>query len=115
MFTPGELNILTVFKLRSSWDTFFDENGKVVQEKLDNLKKEIDLGIWDTYLFWDSESYLNIQTQNKMANVFTNAVLLNLEAQQKGQTNKEMLDEKLDKILGLLHNSVDKNVKLYLY
>lgn len=99
LFTPGELNILTVFKIRSSWDTFFDENGKVVQEKLDNLKKEIDLGIWDTYLFWDSESYLNIQTQNKMANVFTNAVLLNLEAQQKGQTNKEMLDEKLDKIL----------------
>lgn len=93
LFTPGELNILTVFKIRSSWDTFFDENGKVVQEKLDNLKKEIDLGIWDTYLFWDSESYLNIQTQNKMANVFTNAVLLNLEAQQKGQTNKEMLEK----------------------
>lgn len=93
LFTPGELNILTVFKIRSSWDTFFDENGKVVPEKLDNLKKEIDLGIWDTYLFWDSESYFNIQTQNKMANVFTNAVLLNLEAQQKGQTNKEMLEK----------------------
>ena len=29
-----------------------------------------------------------------MANVFTNAVLFNLEAQQKGQSNKEMLDEK---------------------
>lgn len=28
-----------------------------------------------------------------MANVFTNAVLLNLEAQQKGQTNKEMLEK----------------------
>ena len=34
-----------------------------------------------------------------MANVFTNAVFLNSEAQQKGQTNKEILDEKLDKIL----------------
>ena len=34
-----------------------------------------------------------------MANVFTNAVLLNLEAQQKGLTNKDILDEKLDKIL----------------
>ncbi len=42
-----------------------------------------------------------------MANVFTNAVLLNLEAQQKGLTNKEMLDEKLDKILHTL--SEDKN------
>lgn len=94
LFTPGELNILAVFKLRSSWDTFFDLNGKVILEKLYNLKKEIDLGIWDTYLFWDSESYLNIQTQNRMANVITNVVLQNLEAQQKAQANKEMLDKK---------------------
>lgn len=99
LFTPGKLNILAVFKLRSSWDTFFDLNGKVILEKLNNLKKEIDLGIWDTYLFWDSESYLNIQTQNRMANVIANVVLQNLEAQQKGLTNKDILDEKLDKIL----------------
>lgn len=99
LFTPGKLNILAVFKLRSSWDTFFDLNGKVILEKLNNLKREIDLGIWDTYLFWDSESYLNIQTQNRMANVITNVVLQNLEAQQKGLTNKDILDEKLDKIL----------------
>ena len=99
LFTPGKLNILAVFKLRSSWDTFFDLNGKVILEKLNNLKKEIDLGIWDTYLFWDSESYLNIQTQNRMANVITNVVLQNLEAQEKGLTNKDILDEKLDKIL----------------
>lgn len=99
LFTPGKLNILAVFKLRSSWDTFFDLNGKVILEKRNNLKKEIDLGIWDTYLFWDSESYLNIQTQNRMANVITNVVLQNLEAQQKGLTNKDILDEKLDKIL----------------
>lgn len=99
LFTPGKLNILAVFKLRSSWDTFFDLNGKVILEKRNNLKKEIDLGIWDTYLFWDSESYLNIQTQNRMANVITNVVLQNLEAQQKGLTNKDTLDEKLDKIL----------------
>lgn len=102
LFTPGKLNILAVFKLRSSWDTFFDLNGKVILEKLNNLKKEIDLGIWDTYLFWDSESYLNIQTQNRMANVITNVVLQNLEAQQKGLTNKDILDEKLDKILYIL-------------
>lgn len=79
-----------------------DTNYKKLLVIYDYLKKEIDLGIWDTYLFWDSESYLNIQTQNKMANVFTNAVLLNLEAQQKGQTNKEIVDEKLDKILHIL-------------
>ena len=36
---------------------------------------------------------------NQMTNVFTNAVLLNLEAQQKRQSNKDILDEKLDKIL----------------
>lgn len=102
LFTPGELNVLAVFKIRSSWETFFDETGNVIQEKLENLKKEIDLGIWDTYLFWDYESYLNIQTQNRMANVFTNAVLQNLEVQQKGQENKELLDGKVDKIIHIL-------------
>lgn len=30
---------------------------------------------------------------NQMTNVFTNVVLLNLEAQQKGQTNKEILEK----------------------
>ncbi len=34
-----------------------------------------------------------------MANFITNVVLQNLEAQQKGLTNKDILDEKLDKIL----------------
>lgn len=83
LFTPGEINVLGVFRARTGWNTYFDDKGLAIPEKMDGLKKEIDLGIWDTYLFWDWESYDNLQNQSKMANVFANLMLQNLGSQQK--------------------------------
>lgn len=77
LFTPGEINVLSVFKLRTCWDSYFDGNGMAIPEKMTSLKKEIDLGIWDTYLFWDWESYQNLQNQNNMAVVFANIIKSN--------------------------------------
>ena len=48
-----------------------------------------------------------------MANVITNVVLQNLEAQQKGLTNKDILDEKLDKILHILSEDKNDNKRYY--
>lgn len=58
------------------------------------LKKEIDLGIWDTYLFWDWESYQNMQTQSRMANVFATVMLQNMGVQQKPTASNDKLDDK---------------------
>lgn len=92
LFTPGEINVLSVFKTRTCWDTYFDGNGKAIPEKMTCLKKEIDLGIWDTYLFWDWESYQNLQSQSRMTNVITTAMLQNMGNQQNASTANGKLD-----------------------
>lgn len=81
LFTPGELNIINVFRKRSCWQEYFDENGKPISKKMEELKKEIDLGLWDTYLFWDWESYQNMQNQNTLAMAFFNLIQMNVEKQ----------------------------------
>ena len=45
-------------------------------------KKEIDWGLWDTYLFWDWESYQNMQNQNSLAITVTNMMNINANKQQ---------------------------------
>lgn len=79
LFTPGELNIINVFRKRSCWLDYFDENGKTIPEKMEELKTEIDLGLWDTYLFWDWEAYQNLQNQNYLAGVIANAMNANIQ------------------------------------
>lgn len=74
LFTPGEINILNVFRDRTCCQVYFDETGKSIQCKMDELKREIDLGLWDTYLFWDWISYQNVLNQNYMAATFANAL-----------------------------------------
>ena len=48
---------------------------------MQQLKKEIDLGLWDTYLFWDWEAHLSVRNQNNMAVTFAN-MMQNNSAQQ---------------------------------
>ena len=81
LFTPGEFNILYVFRYHTNLDTYFDGAGNANQTRMRQLKKEIDLGLWDTYLFWDWEAYLSIKNQNNMAVAFAN-VMQNNFAQQ---------------------------------
>ena len=82
LFTPGEQNILTVFRARSCSTDYFDQNGNAIPQKMEELKKEIDLGLWDTYLFWDWESYQNMQNQNSLAITVTNMMNINANKQQ---------------------------------
>lgn len=87
IFTPGEQNILTVFRARSCWTDYFDKNGNAIPKKMEELKKEIDLGLWDTYLFWDWESYQNIQNQNSLAVAVKNMMNTNTNMQQTSRLN----------------------------
>ena len=88
IFTPGEQNILNVFRARSCWTDYFDKNGNAIPEKMEELKKEIDLGLWDTYLFWDWESYQNIQNQNSLAVAVRDMMNMNANIQQTLNLNK---------------------------
>lgn len=57
------------------------------QSRMQQLKKEIDLGLWDTYLFWDWEAYQSVRNQNNMAVVFANVIQNNLAQQCTTQIN----------------------------
>lgn len=76
-FTPGEINIINVFRTRTCLTDYFNKNGDPITNKMEELKKEIDLGLWDTYLFWDLESYINLQNQNNLAVAMKGMIDLN--------------------------------------
>ena len=48
---------------------------------MQHLKKEIDLGLWDTYLFWDWEAYQSVRNQTNMAVTFANMMQNNFAQQ----------------------------------
>ena len=73
IFSPGEINTILVFREVTANALYYNENGNVVKESLEKLKNEIDLGLWDMYLFWDYSSYKNLQAQYLMANNFSNS------------------------------------------
>lgn len=86
-FSTGEIYNIQVFREVTASKLYFDENGNVVEEQLEALKKEIDLDLWDMYLFWDYSSYMNLQAQRQMAELFNNympAIIQQTASMQKG-------------------------------
>ena len=66
---------------------YFDENGQPIKEKLDTLIKDIDLGLWDSYLMWNYEAYQSVMMQIKMGQVIAGAAqrtVVNEEKHFKG-------------------------------
>ena len=45
---------------------YFDENGQPIQEKQNTIIKDIDLGLWDSYLMWNYEAYQSVMMHIKM-------------------------------------------------
>jgi hypothetical protein len=46
---------------------FFGTDGKADDSKISALIKEIEVGIWDNYLFWEYEAYQNVMAQKDLA------------------------------------------------
>lgn len=65
-FTHGEKLNISVFRDMICNIEYFDEKGKPIIEKLNKLCKEIEVGLWDNYLFWDYNAYTNVISQNKV-------------------------------------------------
>ena len=52
----------------------------VILEGFDAVKdliREIEIGLWDNYLFYDYESFTNIRAQHNLANVVQNMIMMN--------------------------------------
>jgi len=74
-YTPGELQTIFVLSKQLANSSYFLSDGKIDREKIGSLIREIEIGLWDTYLFWEYESYQNIRAQYDLANVIQNVVM----------------------------------------
>lgn len=82
-YSWGERLALGVFKVRVSINEYFDKDGKIEKDKIEQLVKEIDRGLWDNCLYWDYEAYQNIQSANNLNNQVSS--LLQSKKEENGQ------------------------------
>lgn len=67
-FSMGEINTALVFAKKISDPILFDKNTKQIkQEKVEEIINEVNIGLWDTYLYWAYEAFSNVQTQKSAA------------------------------------------------
>ncbi len=76
-FTPGELQTILVLRTQLANTDYFSQNGRADSNKIKDLIREIEIGLWDNYLFYDYESFTNIQAQHNLANVVQSIVMMN--------------------------------------
>lgn len=75
MFTLGERLTIGVLHERLVDKSYFQNNGDTSKEAIEKLIREIQIGLWDIYLFWDFDSYQNMQSQRQLANIVQSAVM----------------------------------------
>ncbi len=87
-FTPGEIKTILVLRSQLANIDYFSQNGNADSKKMEILIREIEIGLWDDYLFYDYESFANIKAQHNLANVVQNVIITN---QQQIQQNNSKL------------------------
>ena len=66
IFTLGEFKAIQVLREQVRDQMYFDKNGQPIKEKIDTLLKDIDMGLWDSYLIWNYENYQSVMAQIQM-------------------------------------------------
>lgn len=72
VFTLGEYKAIQVLREQVRDQMYFDKNGEPIKEKIDSLLKDIDLGLWDSYLMWNYENYQGVKAQIQMGQMICN-------------------------------------------
>lgn len=85
-FTPGEVQAILVFHYRVSDSIYYEDNGNLKSDLTDKLITEIEIGLWDNYLFWDYAAHQNVQNQNILTSIIS-GMLLNPQ-QNKGESSE---------------------------
>lgn len=77
VFTLGEFKAIQVLREQVRDQMYFDKNGEPINEKIDSLMKDIDLGLWDSYLMWNFENYQSVKAQIQMGQMICNPPVIN--------------------------------------
>lgn len=72
LFSLGEFKAIQVLREQVRDQMYFDKNGQPIKEKIDTLLKDIDMGLWDSYLMWNYEAYLSVKMQIQMGQIISN-------------------------------------------
>lgn len=76
-FSLGEFSIVLVLRDKLSDSYLFEKDTCIPKsEKIEEILKEINIGLWDTYLEWSYEAFSNVQIQKNFANVAMNAIAM---------------------------------------
>lgn len=70
-FTPGEVQAIMVFYKRVHDQMYYEDNGILRAGIIEKLLNEIEIGLWDSYLFWDYAAHQNMQSQNMLATIMS--------------------------------------------
>lgn len=89
VFSPGELQIIFVLRNQLANTAYFLPDGSADPAKMRTLIREIEIGLWDNYLFWEYESYQNIREQHNLANIVQNALKGQLMTNMVTKMNNE--------------------------
>lgn len=71
VFTLGEFKAIQVLREQVRDQMYFDQNGQPIKDKIDTLLKDIDLGLWDSYLLWNYENYQSVKAQIQMGQMIS--------------------------------------------
>ena len=93
-FTPGELQTILVLRTQLANTDYFSQNGRADSNKIKDLIREIEIGLWDNYLFYDYESFTNIQAQHNLANVVQSMIMMNQQQVNAQNTQAEVSESK---------------------
>lgn len=69
-FGLGEYFAVRILHEQACNDLLYDQRGNAIPEKMDQMLREIDMGIWDNCLFGNYEIYRNAKAQIEMSTVF---------------------------------------------
>ncbi|WP_337651861.1 hypothetical protein [Phocaeicola plebeius] len=73
---------------------YFSQNGQADSNKIKDLIREIEIGLWDNYLFYDYESFMNIRAQHNLANVVQNMLMMNQQQANDRNNQVEVTESK---------------------
>lgn len=74
-FTLGELQVIIVLQMQLANSKYFKTDGTSDSAAIDMLLREIEIGLWDNYLFFEYESFQNIRAQSSLANAVQNILV----------------------------------------
>ena len=91
-FTPGEFQTILVLRTQLANTDYFSQSGRADSNKIKDLIREIEIGLWDNYLFYDYESFTNIQAQHNLANVVQSMIMMNQQQVNNVPQRAEIVD-----------------------